>query len=755
MSYPISKSSILTDLPALQDTLDFQPYVDSLVEIIGEQATGTPLSIGIFGQWGSGKTSLMKLVQGKLLEYYPDYISVWFNAWKYDREEIALWRALILRTLDGIRPRHNNGSVKQIEELTVEEKELIKDLDRLETSVYKTIEWTELGDWTIDWGKAITGTAEGAAEIALSLVPGGTPLVNLLKKIRETVTDKPPSLLTEAFQRNIQEFHREQLRSVEQFVFSFENIVQEYIVKKRSRLIVFIDDLDRCMLDRTIEVLEAIKLFLDVPGCIFVLGVDPQRIRQAICQRYQISNQSNEGAEYLEKIIQLPFALPDIENQAMKKYVGKLNVEYPSPECIEVFALGLAPNPRQIKRTVNIFLLLWKIKSKRFILDGAALGNNIDSKPHTNIDAILSPIRLAKIVAIQQSHPELYEFLKLTPRYLKELEDYYSTERLQGEIHQDSVTDDSISDPRVNLPYQLKSFIDHRPRLRELLTLFLNDEKACFSPLTIKQLHLFFTLAGSVETESRSIKSDFRPEMIDLPAQSFTMGSSEKEIVELGYDYFQYEIPNQTIDLPAYKIGRFQITNLEYQVFVKERNYLPPLHWENDTFPKGLADHPVVYVSWKDAGEYCLWLSEVTNESFRLPSEAEWERAARGTDGRYYPWGNSWDAKRANTIEEGPHTTTPVGQYSPQGNSPIGCVDMAGNVNEWTNDWFRNYSGGSFKPELHDSKYRVLRGGSWQNDAKHVRCAGRGWAKPDERSDTIGFRVVSVTHNSDSLQEEQ
>jgi formylglycine-generating enzyme required for sulfatase activity len=98
-----------------------------------------------------------------------------------------------------------------------------------------------------------------------------------------------------------------------------------------------------------------------------------------------------------------------------------------------------------------------------------------------------------------------------------------------------------------------------------------------------------------------------------------------------------------------------------------------------------------VYVTWHDAMAYCRWLARVTGRAYRLPSEAEWEKAARGTDGRIWPWGNKWDSKRCNSREGGPGNTTPVGQYSPQGDSPYGCVDMAGNVWEWTLSLLKDY----------------------------------------------------------------
>jgi toxoflavin biosynthesis protein ToxD len=161
----------------------------------------------------------------------------------------------------------------------------------------------------------------------------------------------------------------------------------------------------------------------------------------------------------------------------------------------------------------------------------------------------------------------------------------------------------------------------------------------------------------------------------------------------------------------------------------------------------------VVNVSWYDAKDYCDWLSEVTGRRYSLPSEAEWEKGARGTDGRIYPWGNQWDATRCNSKESGPHETTSVHAY-PQGASPDGLLDMAGNVWGWTRSLWGK------KMERPDYRYlyrptdgredldagqeirRVLRGGAFYNSRRNVRCAHRLRLDPDLSHRLIGFQVV-------------
>ena len=151
----------------------------------------------------------------------------------------------------------------------------------------------------------------------------------------------------------------------------------------------------------------------------------------------------------------------------------------------------------------------------------------------------------------------------------------------------------------------------------------------------------------------------------------------------------------------------------------------------------------MVLVSWHDAVAYCNWLAEVTGKSYRLPSEAEWEKGARGTHGLIYPWGNRWDAKRCNNSEGGTSGTTPVGAY-PQGASPYGLLDMAGNVWEWTRSvyWRYPYVPEDGREDIESGEYQVLRGGSWYHLQDDARCAFRRWYHPGLRCDDVGFRVV-------------
>jgi len=197
-----------------------------------------------------------------------------------------------------------------------------------------------------------------------------------------------------------------------------------------------------------------------------------------------------------------------------------------------------------------------------------------------------------------------------------------------------------------------------------------------------------------------------------------------KEMVCVPTGKFLYGDDKKEVELPEFWIDKAPVTNAEYARFVAETEHNPPRYWGGTAPAKETTDHPVVSVSWYDATAYAKWAGG------RLPTEEEWEKAARGADGREYPWGE-WAEGHCNSLEAGVGGTTPVGQYSPQGDSPYGCVDMAGNVWEWSASEHELASG-----------TRVFRGGSWGLDRGFARCAYRGWDIPDYFGNEVGLRVV-------------
>ncbi len=249
---------------------------------------------------------------------------------------------------------------------------------------------------------------------------------------------------------------------------------------------------------------------------------------------------------------------------------------------------------------------------------------------------------------------------------------------------------------------------------------------------------------------------------VEIPAGPFRMGSDPGQDAEA----YENEQPQHEVVLPAYYLARYPVTVAQWRAFVQASGHTPR---DADSL-QGLANHPVMWVSWHDALAYCDWLTARLREwsgtpeplayllrhegwAVTLPSEAEWEKAARGADGRRYPWGEAPDPNRANYNDTQIGGTSPVGCF-PGGASPYGLEDMSGNVWEWTRSiWGPSYDKMTFaypyrsddgreQLQAADDMSRVLRGGAFWLDRQDVRCARRNWSVARFVDLNIGFRVA-------------
>jgi formylglycine-generating enzyme required for sulfatase activity len=234
-------------------------------------------------------------------------------------------------------------------------------------------------------------------------------------------------------------------------------------------------------------------------------------------------------------------------------------------------------------------------------------------------------------------------------------------------------------------------------------------------------------------SSSKKIMAQDKPStsMVQVPAGEFIMGSNER---------WDDEAPEHISSTDAFYIDLNEVTNTDYKKFVRATQKVSPFHWPEGSIPKGKENHPVVYVSWFDANEYCSWAGK------RLPTEQEWEKAARGEEGLIYPWGNEWSLDKSNNPYKNSTGTEPVGTY-PQGRSPYGLYDISGNVWEWVDSYYLPHPGNPVTRAEYGKDKRVLKGGSWF-DCLSYGCGlsaptfNRSFFTPEVKNNSFGFRCA-------------
>ncbi len=234
----------------------------------------------------------------------------------------------------------------------------------------------------------------------------------------------------------------------------------------------------------------------------------------------------------------------------------------------------------------------------------------------------------------------------------------------------------------------------------------------------------------NLKSTKKSKQSPFK-DMAFVANGEFIMGSNDR---------WDDEAPEFISETEAFYIDLYETTNQEYKKYVDATKSEPPYHWINGKIPKGKENHPVIYVNWFDATNYCKWNGK------RLPTEKEWEKAARGKDGLIYPWGNEWTLDKSNNPYNGSTGTKPVGSY-PNGRSPYGLYDMSGNVWEWVDSFYLPHEGNTIPRPEYGKRNRVLKGGSWF-DCLSYGCGlsaptfNRSFFTPEVRNNSFGFRCA-------------
>ena len=261
-------------------------------------------------------------------------------------------------------------------------------------------------------------------------------------------------------------------------------------------------------------------------------------------------------------------------------------------------------------------------------------------------------------------------------------------------------------------------------------TIMIKPQSKFSLPVT-KTYSTSHTLTANADVRVREGAPKDTVSMALIPGGKFIMGSNER---------WDDEAPEYIESVNKFYIDRYEVTNAEYEKFTYGTKREEPYHWPNGKIPRGKKNHPVIYVSWHDASEYCKWRGK------RLPTEQEWEKSARGDSGNIYPWGNTWATNKSNHPYKGSTGTEPVGSY-PNGKSPYGLYDMSGNVWEWVDSFYLPHPGNNINRGEYGMDKRVLKGGSWF-DCLSYGCGlsaptfNRSFFTPEVKNNSFGFRCA-------------
>jgi formylglycine-generating enzyme required for sulfatase activity len=701
---------VFSDHPLRDQRLEFEfeGFARTLAELAWNPDNTTPFTVVVRGGWGRGKTTLLRRAQWMLENPAqvepppPDGVrevhTLWFNAWKYPDDDTVL-AGLLGAAIDRLR---KGGKLDQLKHLVAS---------------YKSA--------TL---QALFGLAAPAPLRDLILGDGG-------KDRYAPVHEK----------RAFHDTFRDLFNQVSRLLFELQpafrdtgGLPEEQLwnpdTQRRQVLAVFLDDLDRCREKRVAEVVEAINLFLDLPGVCFFLGTDWERLVAVLPETVQ-----GHADQFLEKVVQVAFDLPEVSPHGTEGYVRGLlrgtDLEAVlasdgegASEDVRVLAQALETrHPRHVKRFLNdLSVTLAVLRNTGKLGDGEEELSEPAVVAWHLLSEILPRDRWREVRALPQN---LAKFLRETEKLERE-------EPTEGEAGEREAPAEWARIRASGLPER------HLKVLREL---------------TDRQRHLlvYFATPPAVEVP-RERPTRGKRDLFDLtsgawaeiPGGSFWMGAQKEKEGEPGYDpeADPEESPVRRVTVSPFRVARHPVTNAEYAVFVEETGKRSPMHWKGGRIPEGKDEHPVVHVSWTDAVAFCEWLSRrISKEDphlVRLPTEAEWEYVARGEEGRKYPWGDAEPSDENANFGRNVGDTTPVGSY-PDGATPEGVHDLAGNVWEWCGDWTGPYPREDEEDPTGPASgtWRVLRGGAFGPGPRYLRAATRYGYRLGRSTVLTGFRV--------------
>lgn len=710
---------ILSDDFADEDLIGHADYCDGLVEMIRSVKSRGSFTIGVYGQWGTGKTSLLRQVKDALDVGSNDQqpvLSVWFNPWQFVSEEhliIPFFHTLIA------------SLEKSVEETQIE---------RIKVNVTDFLKKIANVPLALAYGTMV----EVKIPFVLKSQMDVSKIMEHQQRAEESINKEHPGKADIAALQSAGQGY-------ESLYYNLLQHLQDAAANLGVKIVVLIDDLDRCLPERAVELLEGLKVLLDLKNFVFVMGVAHEVIERGIRVRYRElyltggqDDLPNIEGQYLDKIIQFPFTLPaadpvELKKNILSKQLGELEG---AAQYVEMVHEALGNNPRTIKRFINAISFSLHLAGK--IIE---------------TDKSFYPGLLIKTSLIGYLLPGLYRQLEKYPSHLVMLEriiretveerdkkrNVPGEEFIEGQSHQIQKTDLPIIDQWLEDDKIVKLLPILKVRTDQQVDNDVEDIGFNNTETVKKYVRLMATSLQSEATSkakdsrraSISLHDQMRDRMVPIKAGKFKMGDDGIGFVE--------------VTLSPFRMDKYPVTQALYQQVMAN----------NPSRFKG-EDRPVEKVSWFDAIEFCNALSrkcgldeaydingeQVNRKSeangYRLPTEAEWEYACRaGTKGDSY--GDldevAWYSKNSDGETHG------VGQKKA---NDFGLYDMLGNVWEWCGDRYGYYS----KEPVSDpvgverGSSRVIRGGSWYVDARGVRSTNRLSSSPGNRYYFLGFRLV-------------
>ena len=685
--------ALLGDVPVLEskrdDLLKFSAYAEVLARATIE--TRDSITIGVFGEWGTGKTSLMRLIHQKVDEDKAA-AAVWFNAWQYEKEEHLI--VPLTATIN-----------KQLDEKA----------------------------WPDKIKEGAKSVRDALRAIAYGFSIKGKVGIQLLS---EAEVNLSPKDMIERYQ----DLTKDSVLRRSLYFDAFEELATcAKAAGTAPRIVVFVDDLDRCFPPKAVELLEGIKLVLNQPGFSFVLGVYERIIQDFITAKYAKDYNISAGyfEDYLDKIVQVKVPVPAREPDDMTEYItsllgeGQVFPKEATKDVVPLVAEAGKRNPRSIIRLLNrvmVTVRIGKLEEKEYDPLALLLHIATDEPKYKRFrNALDVSVNLPQEGAEQKRTITIGELLA---ERLQQRADVLHSE-LIAELNTVSVT---------GLVGELKKAIE---------TLDKNDHLCNVLKSEIGQKWLadkdFRHMLGRASESTLGERQEGKPNkadvgadiddpirqleenMVRIEAGSFDMGSTERDA----------EQPIHRVKLEGFEMSAMPVTQAQYLAIMGKN----PSRFRSD-------EYPVEKVSWHDAMEFCKRLSEKTGRQYTLLSEAQWEYACRaGSTGRYC-FGDDESQLRdyARYIANYKGKTHSVGRKKP---NDWGLYDMHGNVWEWCLDhWHDNYEGapadGTAWQDREAGSGRVIRGGSWSSSGGHCRCSYRNWSNPGSRGGNLGFRVVLV-----------